>query len=232
MLSDKTIMRDGDPTIFSRGIQKFRKIVGKSARNKLNDTIKKELDGCNFTIFSQNCLGGVFTHDAGRQFTSPTVNLAFDGEDYIKFLEKPEYYLNHDMNFRFGEGIHNYPIAIVDDIEIRFVHYKSFEEAEQTWRRRAKRIIWDNIYVISTNQDGMNTPELFRRFDALPYKNKIMFVSKKAMYPWQVFVPQFNNRFQVKVMTSFANCRGQRYYETCFNIAKWIACNSENGGKQ
>ena len=44
-----------------------------------------------------------------------------DGEDFIKFLEKPRYYLAHKMNFVVWLG-HNYPIARIDDIELRFVH--------------------------------------------------------------------------------------------------------------
>ena len=41
-------------------------------------------------------------------------------------------------------------------------------------------------------------------------------------YDWAITVPQFKGRFQVRIMTDFANFRGQRYYETCFDIAKWI----------
>lgn len=87
-----------------------------------------------------------------------------DGEDFIRFLERPQYYLGQKMHFITWPG-HNYPIAQIDDIEIRFVHYKSNQEAEQKFRERAKRICWDNILVVATNHDGLGRPDLMRRFD-------------------------------------------------------------------
>lgn len=61
------------------------------------------------------------------------------------------------------------------------------------------------------------------RFDRLPYKNKIMFVSKDyPQYDWAVQIKQFKNRFQCRVTTAFADMKGHRYYETAFDIAEWI----------
>ena len=53
-----------------------------------------------------------------------------------------------------------------------------------------------------------------------------MFVSDEyPQYPWAITVPQFKGRHQVRIMTAFANFRGQRYYETCFDLAEWIRKN-------
>ncbi len=222
MLTDKSIKRDGPYSLFYRVLVELRKKASVLSRGKRNREIEKELHGIDFSIFSNNCLGGVFYHDAGRQFTSPTVNTAMDGPDFLKFLEDPKKYLTAPMEFITFPG-HNYPIAHIEDIEIRFVHYKSPEEAEAKWRERGKRIVWDNLFIIATNHDGCGAPEIMERFDRLPYANKIMFVSNShPQYPWAVEVPQFRGRFQVKIMTAFGNFRGQRYYETCFDIPKWI----------
>ena len=70
-----------------------------------------------------------------------------DGEDFIKFLERPKYYLGQKMCFIAWQG-HNYPIAQIDDIKIRFVHYKNNHEAKSKFYERAMRICWDNILVV------------------------------------------------------------------------------------
>lgn len=226
MLSDKTILRDKKYNLCIRIILYLRKRFSTKKRRKINDEMKKLLSDVEFTIFSNNCLGGVFYHDAGKQFTSPLINTAMDGEDFIKFLQNPNYYINHKFEFIKWYG-HDYPIAKIDDIEIRFVHYKSDSEAEYKFRERAKRIVWDNIFIVATNHDGLNNAECMAEFDKLPYKNKIMFVSKEyPQYDWAVMVPQFKDRFQVRIMTNFANFKGQRYYETAFDLVDWIRRNT------
>lgn len=222
MLNDTSIVRDGNYSLPRRILLKLRGKFSVLNRSRLNEVMNKKLEGVNFTVFSNNCLGGVFYHDAGRQFTSPLINTAMDGEDFIKFLERPEYYINHEFEFIEFPG-HNYPIAKIDDIEVRFVHYKTPEECIEKWKSRSERIVWDNIFIVCTNHDGLGQEKWMERFDKLPYKNKIMFVSKEyPQYDWAVLVPQFKNRFQVRIMTNFANFKGERYYETCFDIPKWI----------
>lgn len=226
MLSNQNIVRDGPYSFPQRILLAMRKKVSVLFRPKLNAILNKKLQGVEFSILGNNCLAGVFYHDAGRQFTSPTVNIAMDGEDFIRFLENPKAYINCPMEFMTWPG-HNYPIARIKDIEVRFVHYKSKAEAEAKWNQRAERIVWDNLYIVSTDHDGMSNSDIMERFDKLPYKNKIMFVAGEyPQYPWAVTVPQFKGRFQVRIMTAFANFRGQRYYETCFDLADWIRQNS------
>lgn len=224
MLSNPNIKRDSTYELHYRVIKKLlRSLTYKKRINRRSENSKLVKD-ISFSIFSNNCLGGVIYHDLGKKFTSPLINTAMDGEDFIRFLERPQYYLNHELEFIQWEG-HNYPIAIVDDIEIRFVHYKTTAEAEEMFRKRAKRIVWDNLFVIATNHDGLNSDELLKRFDQLPY-NKIMFVSEEyPQYDWAICVPQFKGRFQVRRMTDIANLKGQYYYETVFNVADWLINN-------
>ena len=80
MLSDTTIRRDGNYSIPRRMVLNFRKRAASRFRPQLNERIRKTLGDIQFTVFSNNCLGGVFYHDAGRQFTSPLINTAMDGD--------------------------------------------------------------------------------------------------------------------------------------------------------
>ena len=227
MLADKTIRRESTVHLPRRILLAVRKKVSGKYRAILNENIREELkDVKPFTIFSNNCLGGVFYHDAGLQFTSPLINTAMDGDDFLKFVSDPKHYLKHEMEFFQWAG-RDFPIARIDDIEVNFVHYKTPEECVEKWKERAERIIWDNIFIVATNHDGMCHDDCMERFDRLPYKNKIMFVSKDyPQYDWAIPIRQFKNRFQCRVTTSFADMKWHRYYETEFDIAKWIRENS------
>ena len=121
----------------------------------------------------------------------------------------------------------NFPIAKIDDIEVNFVHYKTQEECIEKWKERKERIAWDNIFIIATNHDGMCHDDCMERFDKLPYKNKIMFVSKEyPQYDWAILIKQFKNRFQCRVTTAFADMKGHRYYETALPAAYIIFLDS------
>lgn len=61
----------------------------------------------------------------GERFNSPTVNLFFGAEDYIKFLEKLDYYLGQTLVE--AQSDKDYPVAKLDDITIYFMHYPSFD---------------------------------------------------------------------------------------------------------
>lgn len=91
-------------------------------------------------------------HKLGERFNSPTVNLFFCAEDYIKFLEKLDYYLSQTLVE--VQSDKDYPVAKLDDITIYFMHYSSFDEAKTTWKKRVARIEKDNLYVIFVHQNG------------------------------------------------------------------------------
>ena len=230
MLSDSTISRDGRYLLPRRVLLSIRKLASKKYRHSLNMEIREKLENVPaFTIFSNNCLGGVFYHDAGLKFTSPLINTAMDGDDFLKFLSNPKYYLTLDLEFFTYPG-RNYPIARIGDIEVNFVHYKTPEECIEKWKNRAQRIVWDNIFIVATNHDGMCHDACMERFDKLPYQNKIMFVTKEyPQYSWAVPIKQFKNRFQCRITTAFADMKGHRYYETAFDIPEWIRINCAKG---
>ncbi len=226
MHTDTHIIHDTPYPLPLSFLLKLRKLVSPLNRSKLNQEIQSKLEGIEFSVFSNNCLGGVFYHDAGRKFTSPTINTSFDGPDFIRFLENPKHYLSIEPQFiQIGK---TFPVGLIDDVEINFVHYKTDQDALTSWNKRKNRIVWDNIYIIATDHDGLYLPEMLERFDKLPYKNKIMFTAHNyPQYPWAIQVPQFKKRNNVRIMTAFANMRGQRYYETCFDIAEWIHSRSK-----
>lgn len=152
----------------SHGFKQFMRI-GIDKRNRAR------LSNPNPTVFASNCNGGVMTHDLGLQFRSPTVNLFIRPKEYVRFLDNLQHYL-YEAQFVPGGGT-DWPVGILDDIRVDFVHYQSFDEAVAKWNSRLERIDLDNAFYVMTERDGCTHGDLVA-FDELPYRNKVVFVSK------------------------------------------------------
>ena len=128
------------------------------------------------TILASNCIGTFIYYDMRMQFRSPTINLSFDMNDYVRFLENLQWYLNQSLE-PCEDSRFPYPCGKLGDVEIRFNHYKTFEEAKESWQRRTERIDWENLFIFGIDGDGCSY-ETLKRFDALPYRHKVIFTHK------------------------------------------------------
>ncbi len=137
---------------------------------------RKRLKNKDFSLITSNCMSGVISHDLGLRFLSPTVNLYFDADDFVKFCENLEHYLKMPL-VHIKDAPEAFPVAMLDDIKVYGMHYKTFEELEGKWRERAGRVNLDNLFFMMGQKDGC-TEETLRRFDELPYKNKVVFTCK------------------------------------------------------
>lgn len=97
-------------------------------------------------------------------FLSPTLNLAFDGEDFIKFVGDLEKYLSLELE-EYKTNEVSYLVGKFHEVEVRFVHYRSFEEAAHKWKEISKRINFDDIVIMATDRDGIGTSECISAFD-------------------------------------------------------------------
>lgn len=127
------------------------------------------------TIFSNNCIGGVLTYSLKLSVKSPFINIAINDNDYLKFLENPQKYLNAEIK-PFGFGIDKfsnekkrYPKCLCGDIVLDCVHYKNHKEAIEKWSERSARVNFDNLFIVFTSKNKKN----IKKFIELPYKNKI-----------------------------------------------------------
>ena len=80
-------------------------------RLNINHYNQKRLCNQNFTIISQNCVGGVIYHELGKQFASPTINMYMDVPDFIKFISN----LKDNVYSDFIEikSDYSYPCAVI-----------------------------------------------------------------------------------------------------------------------
>lgn len=175
------------------------------ARNLLRQWRKRRrLRHTDFSIIANNCWAGFAYQEYGLPYNTPTIGLFITDIDYIKFLERLDYYLSLPLEFVTPRAVPGYsasrklydkeiiyPIGRLDDIYIWFMHYASPEEARTKWERRKKRINHGRLLVKWSQRYG-NDPELMHRFLALPFKNKIAFVEPAAAIddPRVIVVPE------------------------------------------
>lgn len=164
----------------------FKKILQKFNRIGLKNR--------DFTIIADNCWGNFLYQDFGIEYQSPFVGLFIFSPDYLLLLENFDERMKCELQFIPAESskyknqlvtwktLGKYPIALLGpDCEIHFLHYHSEEEARSKWNRRRVRINKENMLVKFCDRD-LCTPELIKRFDALPFKNKICFTAKPYDY--------------------------------------------------
>lgn len=172
-----------------------QRFVGKCSRiclqNRLR-SLRRKFHKHNLTIISQNCIGGVFYHDMGLPFNSPTINLFFDANDFLRFVLHLKQYLELPLEMHWGE---EYPIGKLGDLTIYFMHYHTCTEALESWNRRVKRIQWDNILVLATDRDHFSGKE-YELWKQISFP-KLLFTAQKEFCEDSVFYPKYMSQNQV-----------------------------------
>jgi uncharacterized protein (DUF1919 family) len=190
--------------------------------------LKFSVKNKNFTIISNNCWGGGIYEDLKLPYNTPTVGLFFHAPCYILFLSDLKQYIEAEIIHFVKESKYPqanefrkknkwyYPIGILGDIEIHFMHYGSEKECIEKWNRRKKRINWDNLFFKMCDRD-LCTKELRDKFLSLEYRHKVFFGSEKANKTQYIFLESYEKMEYV----------GSLYeepwkYRKHFNVSKWI----------
>ena len=172
---------------------KFGLRINKLFRSTLvNTKNKRQLKNHDFSLLCNNCNGGIITHDLGEAFRSPTVNMFFPRDHFFRFCEDLEYYLTQPLtpcDNPITKPEFDYPVCNLADLELHFMHYKSFAEAKDRWTVRSARLNFDNLFVMWTFFDETD-PSLLARFEQLPFPNKVAFTERPF--------PQFPSAFCIK----------------------------------
>lgn len=192
---------------------------------------QKKYPNRNFVIISNNCWGIDIYKTFEVSYNTPFVGVLTFGPDFVRLLERFDHYMSQELIFikesKKEGGPFNYPIAMLDDIEIHFYHYENEEEAITKWTRRLARMREiknkDNYFFKVCDRDDATKEDLIR-FHQLPFKNKISFGAEAIDSPHHIKIKQseiYQNRLTVP--NGFALYKyGFRY----FDILEWI-----NSGK-
>lgn len=182
---------------------------------------RKRLKNKNFSIISSNCSGTYMYYDLELPYTSPTINLSIGMNDFVRMVQNLEWYMERSLieaeNRREG-----YPVGILSDVEIHFIHYDTFEKAERKWEERKKRINWDNLFIIGTDKDGC-TYETLRSFEQLPYKNKVIFTHVRyPEFPSAYCIKGFEEEKELGDITCFQDRFFKRQYLDDFDYVGFL----------
>ncbi len=176
-------------------IEKFREWEWKRYKEKKRNRLKTT----DLTIIASNCSGTFMYYDLKLPFLSPTINLSIEMNDFVKMVENLKWYMEQELTET--ESKEKYPIGLLGDIKISFIHYKTFEEAMEKWEERKQRINWDNLFIIGTDKDGC-TNETMKRFEELPYKNKVLFTHiRHPEFPSTYYIKGFEEKSELGVIT-------------------------------
>ncbi|WP_066221471.1 DUF1919 domain-containing protein [Formosa haliotis] len=147
--------------IFETSIKKLIQAIKLRRENVnrvvLNRILKSRIRNNNFAIISNNCWGGAIYKALDLPYNTPFIGLFINSPCYIKLLQNFDFYMREEMTFQESsmypiENIH-YPIGVLDDVEIHFLHYKSEEEAKNKWDRRKERMLNSNYRLYFKHDD-------------------------------------------------------------------------------
>lgn len=141
-----------------------------------------------FAIISNNCWGGDLYQLFDLPFNSPFIGLFINAPCFIKLLSNPEHYFKQELRFITQSKYTSlnvtkaYPIGVLDDIEVHFLHYKTQQEAADKWTRRVDRLPAKEKWVVKFDDRDNCTPLEVQQFHAMPYAQKISFTKEKYPY--------------------------------------------------
>lgn len=181
---------------------------------------QRRLNNSHPTIIASNCNGGYILHDLGLRFNTPTINLFFLPGDYLKFITNIDKYLDTELIEIKSEL--SYPVGILGDIRIFFMHYNSFEEAKEKWMERAKRIDKNNLFFMMTDKNGC-TYEQMKKFDNLPYPNKLIFTHKpQPDIRSAVYIKGFESEGEVGILSDWKPGFWKRRYLDDYDYVSFL----------
>lgn len=207
-------------TVITKVVYQIKLEAGKVLSIPFQKQCRERIRNKDFSIVCSNCIGGIIYHRLGMKFLSPTINLWFFQNEFVKFIRNLPEYLAKELEFIPSEF--NYPVARLGDVRIMFNHCKTEEEARNAWNSRRDRVNFDNLYIILYDRDDLT------REDILSLKNvkcKRLVVLSEKEYPDIDYVktirrcpkPRLNDAAFLDI-----DARGIRTFEKQFDFVAWL----------
>lgn len=196
-------------------------------RNKM----VKRLQNKDFSFLVPNCLGGMLLHDLSMPFLSPMVNLMLHQKDFVRFLLDIDYYLKQELCF-YNDPYYVCPCAKLGEpdkeIIIHFTHYTSEEDADANWKKRIKRIRWNNLFIFLMKRDGLSEKEIIK-VGSIKAKGLVVFTAHEYPdIPYACYIPKYKEQGQIGNVLVRSYLDDSKEYEKYFDFVKWF--NEANGG--
>ena len=179
---------------------------------------KKKIINKDVTILSNCCLAGLMYHDLKKEFLSPTINLYFGHHSFIDYVMHIKEYTNNGylVDSGFLEKQNGAPIGILKcnglpDVEIHFLHFHSFAEAEKKWKDRSAKINFEKIFLVIEAKEE-HEHKILDEYVNLPYK-KIIFSDLQTDMSKSIMHMSVYDCKKQKSITSFKFFSCKRWYD-------------------
>ena len=170
----------------------------------------RKLQRSQLSIFAMNCFGGLISNMLALPFRSPTINMFFTYQEYLRLLRAPRVYMEENLVLKktifYEPGKYYYPVFTLGNVDIFMNHYPDFDEAKSKWNERKQKINWYNLFVTMYTDDE----KFLREFNALPYGKKVCFVS---------FPSDLDSAWYINPEVDFDR-RDPHFYEVVNNFAR------------
>lgn len=176
------------------------------------------------TIISNDCSAGYIYQIMGMVMISPTINTAFDQDDFIKLCKAPEHYLEMDVGDLHWVRSYGNPQTDKDclagrlgDITVYFAHENSTEGLAERWKQTKKRMNLGRIIAVANSYDRNNPPFSVKNeteFMKLNYEH-LMIVDRNTAF-WGN--PGFNKIYMQQNYLS----RRDTAIENYFDLLGWL----------
>lgn len=182
-------------------------------------SLRRKNNNMDFTLITNNCIGGVIYHNLGIQFNSPTINLYIAGEDYLNFVKDIHYYSLCEMEEVIDSSF-PYPVGVLlprDDhhkkIYVYFQHYKTFSQAKEKWEERFKRVNYNNIFFLWEFYDNLYDISLIKEFAELNLKKIVLLHKYIPDIDNSIVLNCYKNEKEVAKVFQTKGISGKRYLD-------------------
>lgn len=155
---------------------------------------RKKINYKHFSVICNNCWGGVLYQQFGMKYESPTIGCVIPPKDFIRLCQDLESYLSKEIVpldiecshnrelFKTLEYSHHKKLILgtIGDVEICFLHYKTFKDAVEKWDKRKRRI--SNPILIKFNDNNGMSIEDLENFNQIAATYKTIFTTYRQDY--------------------------------------------------
>lgn len=208
----------------------YKEFINKK-RSRFRKKLRSRLTNENFSLITNNCDGGVIYNHLGLKFLSPTVNLYIKDDDYVLFCENLSEFLTKG-ELREIKSEFDYPVGELTCekgvVKIYFMHYNNFEEAEQKWFERVKRVNYDNLYFLYEVTDEVNE-NLIKRFSEIKVGEKaIITTNSKVKSPISTYI-KIKKDFVFGIMLQYKSKFSSKMYLDEYDYVSFLNKGEEYG---
>jgi len=129
------------------------------------------------SILSNTCVGSGLYQKLNMQYNCPLIgSLILNDDDWLRLCERPQYYFSLEPKFIKSEDKYrswNYPIVMLEDVRIDFIHETNDSVLYEKYKRRAKRffntepcLVWSYYEMFSYHDNYHLVIDKFLSFEA------------------------------------------------------------------